>query len=103
MLPEMAEAGLWQGLRAQYLPTDVERAGCRAGRGCAGCLAAVRLDAGHSRESFAVAVESRSVDDPAQVRRIEHEVAHEVVTEVAVRPRYVVVLAPGALRRDAVG
>jgi fatty-acyl-CoA synthase len=34
-------------------------------------LAAVRLDAGHSGESFAVAVESNNVDDPA------HDAAHQ--------------------------
>lgn len=50
----------------------------------------VRPNAGHSRESFAVVGESNNADDPAQVRSI----AHEVVTEVAARPRNVVVLAP---------
>jgi fatty-acyl-CoA synthase len=84
-------------------PTDVERAAGRVVGVRAGCAAAVRLDAGHSRESFAVAVESNNVDDPAQVRRIKHEVAHEVVTEVAVRPRNVVVLAPGAIPKTPSG
>ena len=84
-------------------PTDVERAAGRVLGVRAGCVAAVRLDAGHCRESFAVAVESHHVDDPAQVRRIKHEVAHEVVTEVAVRPRNVVVLAPGAIPKTPSG
>lgn len=84
-------------------PTDVERAAGRVVGVRAGCVAAVRLDAGHSRESFAVAVESNNVDDPAQVRRIKHEVAHEVVAEVAARPRNVVVLAPGAIPKTPSG
>jgi fatty-acyl-CoA synthase len=84
-------------------PTDVERAAARVVGVRAGCAAAVRLDAGHSRESFAVAVESNNVDDPAQVRRIKHEVAHQVVTEVAARPRNVVVLAPGAIPKTPSG
>jgi fatty-acyl-CoA synthase len=64
---------------------------------------AVRLDAGHSRESFAVAVESRGFDDPDEVRRIEHEVIHEVVVEVNARPRNVVVLAPGVIPKTPSG
>ncbi|ORA16627.1 fatty acyl-AMP ligase [Mycobacterium arosiense] len=84
-------------------PTDVERAAGRVAGVRAGCVAAVRLDAGRSRESFAVAVESNDVNDPAQVRRIKHEVAHEVVTEVAARPRNVVVLAPGAIPKTPSG
>ncbi|MBW0015073.1 fatty acyl-AMP ligase [Mycobacterium sp.] len=84
-------------------PTDVERAAGRVAGVRAGCVAAVRLDAGHSRESFAVAVESNDADDPAQVRRIKHEVAHEVVAEVAARPRNVVVLSPGAIPKTPSG
>jgi fatty-acyl-CoA synthase len=84
-------------------PTDVERAAGRVAGVRAGCAVAVRLDADHSRESFAVAVESNNVDDLAQVRRIKHEVAHEVVAEVAARPRNVVVLAPGAIPKTPSG
>jgi fatty-acyl-CoA synthase len=84
-------------------PTDVERAAGRVAGVRAGCVVAVRLDAGHQRESFAVAVESSKVDNPAQVRRIKHEVAHEVFTEVAIRPRNVVVLAPGAIPKTPSG
>ena len=66
-------------------PTDIERAAGRVEGVRPGCAVAVRLDAGHSRETFAVAVESNAYQDPAAVRRIEHQVAHEVVTEVDVR------------------
>jgi fatty-acyl-CoA synthase len=63
----------------------------------------VRLDAGHARETFAVAVESNAYQDPAEVRRIEHQVAHEVVSEVDVRPRNVVVLGPGTIPKTPSG
>ena len=63
----------------------------------------MRLDAGKSRESFAVAVESSAYDDPAEVRRIKHEVAHEVVAEVDVRPRRVAVLKPGTIPKTPSG
>ncbi len=67
-------------------PTDIERAAGRVEGVRPGCAVAVRLDAGHSRETFAVAVESNAWQDPAEVRRIEHQVAHEVVAEVEMRP-----------------
>lgn len=84
-------------------PADVERAAGRVVGVRAGCVTAVRLAAGHSRESFTVAVESNDTDDPARGRRIKHEVAHEVVTEVAARPRNVVVLAPGTIPKTPSG
>ena len=84
-------------------PTDIERAAGRVEGVRPGCAVAVRLDAGHSRETFAVAVESNAWQDPVEVRRIEHQVAHEVVAEVDVRPRNVVVLGPGHHPEDAVG
>jgi fatty-acyl-CoA synthase len=84
-------------------PTDIERAAGRVGGVRPGCAVAVRLDAGHSRESFAVAVESNNWQDPAAVRRIEHQVAHEVVAEVDVRPRNVVVLGPGTIPKTPSG
>jgi fatty-acyl-CoA synthase len=37
------------------------------------------------------------------VRRIEHQVAHEVVAEVDVRPRNVVVLEPGMIPKTPSG
>ncbi|CKT40425.1 polyketide synthase Pks16 [Mycobacterium tuberculosis] len=84
-------------------PTDIERAAGRVDGVRPGCAVAVRLDAGHSRESFAVAVESNAFEDPAEVRRIEHQVAHEVVAEVDVRPRNVVVLGPGTIPKTPSG
>jgi fatty-acyl-CoA synthase len=84
-------------------PTDIERAACRVEGVRPGCAVAVRLDAGHSRETFAVAVESNNWQDPAEVRRIEHRVAHEVVTEVDMRPRNVVVLGPGTIPKTPSG
>jgi fatty-acyl-CoA synthase len=84
-------------------PTDVERAASRICGVRPGGAVAVRLDAGQSRESFAVAVESNAYDDPAEVRRIKHEVAHEVVAEVDVRPRRVVVLQPGTIPKTPSG
>ncbi len=84
-------------------PTDIERAACRVDGVRPGCAVAVRLDAGHSRETFAVAVESNAWEDPAAVRRIEHQVAHEVVREVDLRPRNVVVLGPGTIPKTPSG
>jgi fatty-acyl-CoA synthase len=84
-------------------PTDIERAAGRVEGVRQGCAVAVRLDAGHSRETFAVAVESNAWEDPEEVRRIEHQVAHEVVAEVDVRPRNVVVLGPGTIPKTPSG
>src|SRR5580700_3573368 len=84
-------------------PTDIERAAGRVEGVRPGCAVAVRLDAGHSRETFAVAVESNAWQNNAEVRRIEHQVAHEVVTEVDVRPRNVVVLGPGTIPKTSSG
>ena len=84
-------------------PTDIERSACRVDGVRPGCAVAVRLDAGHARETFAVAVESNAYQDPAEVRRIEHQVAHEVVSEVDVRPRNVVVLGPGTIPKTPSG
>ena len=84
-------------------PTDIERAAQRVPGVRPGCAVAVRLDAGHSRETFAVAVESNAWQDPAEVRRIEYQVAHEVVGEVDMRPRNVVVLGPGTIPKTPSG
>ncbi|MGA8547224.1 MAG: fatty acyl-AMP ligase [Mycobacterium sp.] len=84
-------------------PTDIERAGARVAGVWRGCAVAVRLDAELSRESFAVAVESKAWQQPDEVRRIEREVAHEVFSEVDVRPRNVVVLAPGTIPKTPSG
>jgi fatty-acyl-CoA synthase len=84
-------------------PTDIERAACRVTGVRPGCSVAVRLDAGHSRETFAVAVESKEYQVHAEVRRIERQVAHEVFAEVDVRPRNVVVLQPGMIPKTPSG
>ena len=84
-------------------PTDIERAAGRVEGVRPGCAVAVRLDAGHSRETFAVAIESNNWEDPAEIRRIEQQVAHEVVREVGVRPRNVVVLGPGTIPKTPSG
>jgi fatty-acyl-CoA synthase len=84
-------------------PTDIERAAARVTGVRPGCAVAVRLDAGLSRETFAVAVECKEFDDQQQVRRVERQVAHEVFAEVDVRPRNVVVLAPGMIPKTPSG
>jgi len=84
-------------------PTDIERAAARVSGVRPGCAVAVRLNAGRTRETFAVAVESNAFEDGADVRRIQREVAHEVFAEVDVRPRNVVVLAPGVIPKTPSG
>jgi fatty-acyl-CoA synthase len=84
-------------------PTDIERAAARVHGVRPGCAVAVRLDAGHARETFAVAVEANTWEDPAEVHRVERQVAHEVVAEVDVRPRNVVVLEPGTIPKTPSG
>jgi fatty-acyl-CoA synthase len=84
-------------------PTDIERAAARVSGVRPGCTVAVRLEAGHPREMFAVAVESNNWQNAAEVRRIEQQVAHEVVAEVDVRPRNVVVLEPGTIPKTPSG
>jgi fatty-acyl-CoA synthase len=84
-------------------PNDIERAAGRVVGVRPGCAVAVRLDAGDSRESFAVAVESNAFEDAAAVRRMKHDIAHEVVAEVEVRPRNVVVLGPGTIPKTPSG
>jgi fatty-acyl-CoA synthase len=84
-------------------PTDIERAAARVHGVRPGCAVAVRLKAGHPRETFAVAVEATGWDDPDEVRRVERQVAHEVMAEVDVRPRNVVVLEPGTIPKTPSG
>jgi fatty-acyl-CoA synthase len=84
-------------------PTDIERAASRVRGVRSGCAVAVRLHAGHPRETFAVAVESNVWENPAEVRRVQRQVAHEVVAEVDVRPRNVVVLEPGMIPKTPSG
>jgi fatty-acyl-CoA synthase len=84
-------------------PTDIERAAARVSGVRPGGAVAVRLEAGHARETFAIAVESNDWQNTAEVRRIEQQVAHEVVAEVDVRPRNVVVLEPGTIPKTPSG
>jgi fatty-acyl-CoA synthase len=84
-------------------PTDIERAAARVPGVRPGSAVAVRLDSGHPRETFAVAVESNDWENLAEVRRIEQQVAHEVVAEVDVRPRNVVVVEPGMIPKTPSG
>ena len=84
-------------------PSDIERAAARVSGVRPGCTVAVRLDAGLSRETFAVAVESTGYQQRATVRRIQRQVAHEVFAEVDVRPRTVVVLEPGMIPKTPSG
>jgi fatty-acyl-CoA synthase len=84
-------------------PNHIERAAHRVDGVRPGCAVAVRLHAGHSRETFAVVVESNAFEDAADVRRIVRQVAHEIVAEVDVRPRKVLVVAPGTVPKTASG
>ncbi|MHA4848446.1 fatty acyl-AMP ligase [Rhodococcus sp. MSC1_016] len=84
-------------------PTDIERAAGTVSGVRPGNAVAVRLDAGQKRESFAVAVETNNYQDPEEVKRIEHEVVHAVVSEVGVRPRTVAVLGPGSIPKTSSG
>jgi fatty-acyl-CoA synthase len=84
-------------------PTDIERAAARVDGVRPGCAVAVRMNAGHPRETFAVAVEANAWENPAEVHRLERQVAHEVIAEVDVRPRNVVVLEPGMIPKTPSG
>jgi fatty-acyl-CoA synthase len=84
-------------------PTDIERAAARVDGVRPGCAVAVRLNAGHPRETFAVAVEASVWENLDEVRRVERQVAHQVIAEVDVRPRNVVVLEPGTIPKTASG
>lgn len=84
-------------------PTDIERAALQVRGVRPGNAVAVRLDAGEKRESFAVVVESNDFQDPDEVKRIEREIVHAVVSELGARPRTVTVLGPGALPKTSSG
>lgn len=88
-------------------PTDIERAAGRVDGVRPGCAVAVRLEAGvdpkNQRETFAVVVESNAFENPDEVRRIEQQVAHEVVAEVDVRPPQRGGARPGQHPQDPVG
>ena len=84
-------------------PTDIERAAGRVPGVRPGGAAAVRVNAGLPRETFAVAVESKVWQEAPEVHRIERQVAREVFAEVNVRPRNVVVLEPGTIPKTPSG
>lgn len=86
-------------------PTDIERAAGAADGVRAGNTVAVRIAAGQGRhrESFAVAVEAKAVDDAEAVKAVRDEVIRRVVSAVGVRPAEVAVLAPGSLPKTPSG
>ena len=84
-------------------PIDIERAAQRAQGARPGNVAAVRIDAGAQRESFAVAVESTQAGDAEAERILRKEVISRVVDAVGLRPSAVVVLPPAALPKTPSG
>lgn len=84
-------------------PTDIERvaqsvAGVRAGN-----AAAVRLDAGLRRESFAVIVESKLARDDVENARVAKEVRAAVTAQIGARPASVLVVPAGTLPKTPSG
>ncbi|MDQ3905638.1 MAG: fatty acyl-AMP ligase [Actinomycetota bacterium] len=84
-------------------PIDIERAAGRVQGVRPGNVAAVRLDVGERRESFAVAVESSRAGDPDAERMLRKEVAARVVDAIGLRPGAVVVLPPATLPKTPSG
>ena len=84
-------------------PTDIERAACAVPGVRAGNAAAVRIDAGDGRESFAVLAESKQADDPAEAERIRAEIALRVSQAVGYNARAVLVLPPGSVPKTGSG
>ena len=84
-------------------PTDIERAACTVPGVRAGNAVAVRIDAGDSRESFAVLAESKQADDPAEAERIRAEIALRVSHAVGYNARAVLVLPPGSVPKTGSG
>jgi fatty-acyl-CoA synthase len=84
-------------------PTDIERAACAVRGVRAGNAAAVRIDAGDGRESFAVLAESKQADDPAEAERIRAEIALQVSQAVGYNARAVLVLPPGSVPKTGSG
>src|SRR5262249_33809737 len=78
-------------------PIDIERAAGGAEGVRPGNVAAVRLDAGARRESFAVAVESARAGDADAERALRKEITARVLDAIGLRPGAVVVLPPAAL------
>jgi fatty-acyl-CoA synthase len=84
-------------------PTDIERAACAVSGVRAGNAAAVRIDAGDARESFAVLAESAQATDTAEAERIRAEIARAVSQAVGYHARAVLVLPPGTLPKTLSG
>jgi fatty-acyl-CoA synthase len=84
-------------------PIDIERAAERVAGVRPGNVAAVRIDAGERRESFAVAIESQRAGDADAERLLRKEVISRVVDAVGLRPGAVVVLPPAALPKTPSG
>ncbi|MGQ0717467.1 MAG: fatty acyl-AMP ligase [Pseudonocardiales bacterium] len=84
-------------------PTDIERAAGLADGVRPGNVAAVRVDAGARRESFAVAVESNRAGDDEAERILRKEVISRVVDAIGLRPGAVVVLPPATLPKTPSG
>ncbi|PZS15909.1 MAG: long-chain fatty acid--CoA ligase, partial [Pseudonocardiales bacterium] len=84
-------------------PLDIERAAGLVDGVRPGNVAAVRMDAGARRESFAVAVESKQAGDADAERILRKEVISRVVDAVGLRPAAVVVLPLAALPKTPSG
>jgi fatty-acyl-CoA synthase len=84
-------------------PTDIERAAGLVDGVRPGNVAAVRIEAGARRESFAVAVESNRAGDTEAERTLRKEIASRVVDAVGLRPGAVVVLPPATLPKTPSG
>jgi fatty-acyl-CoA synthase len=84
-------------------PIDIERAAGLVEGVRPGNVAAVRIDAGARRESFAVAVESTRAGNAEAERILRKEVTARVVDAVGLRPGAVVVLPPAALPKTPSG
>jgi fatty-acyl-CoA synthase len=84
-------------------PIEIERAAGLVEGVRRGNVAAVRLDAGARRESFAVAVESNRAGDADAERILRKEVISRVVDAVGLRPGAVVVLPPATLPKTPSG
>ncbi|MGH3868529.1 MAG: fatty acyl-AMP ligase [Pseudonocardiaceae bacterium] len=84
-------------------PIDIERAAGLVDGVRPGNVAAVRVDAGPRRESFAVAVESTRAGDAEAEHALRKEVISRVVDAVGLRPGAVVVLPPAALPKTPSG
>jgi fatty-acyl-CoA synthase len=84
-------------------PTDIERAATSVEGVRAGNAVAVRIDAGTTRERFAVVLESKLHGDEEAERTLAKEVSARVRDAVDMRPYSVVVLPTGSLPKTPSG